>query len=109
MVAQVRQVADDLPKEMRLDKVKAHPRRVVEVNVTWTDRTTAPDTKDRVAWAELADQVAVLIAKEYLREDWQVNVAMWFKKSPFSSSLPYGLAGRAAGKEPEGGPAFLYR
>jgi hypothetical protein len=108
-VEQVKQVDGHLPEGMRLDKVKAHPRMVVEVNVTYTDRASAPDVQNRDAWEALADEVAVLIAKEYLPEGWQVNVAMWYKKSPLSSSLPYGLAGRAAGDNPEGGPARLVK
>lgn len=100
VIARVREVQDDLPYA-EVGKIKAHSNRVIELNVTWTGENP-PGKNDREAWGVEADRIAVHVAKNYLPEGWQVNVALWHRR------LPRGVAGRTAGAEPEGGPAWLF-
>lgn len=101
VATRVREVQSEL-SHVKVDKVKAHRKHVVEVNATWTGKNP-PAIKDRSIWGQEADRVAVLIARDYLPEGWQVNVALWYRR------LPRGIAGRVAGANPEGGPAPLFR
>jgi hypothetical protein len=101
VIARLGEVQDDLPYA-KLGKIKAHRNRVVELNVTWTGENP-PAKADRNAWAVEADRIDLHVAKNYLPEGWQVNVALWHRR------LPRGVAGRTAGADPEGGPAWLFQ
>ncbi|NLN18743.1 MAG: hypothetical protein GX162_05625 [Firmicutes bacterium] len=100
VIARINEAQEALP-HVKLDKIKAHGNRVVELNVTWTGENPPP-RNDRRAWGIEADRIAVVIASDYLPEGWQVNVALWYRR------LPRGVAGRIAGDDPEGGPAWLF-
>ena len=60
VVARINEAQEELPY-VKLDKIKAHGNRVVELNVTWTGENP-PDRKDRRAWGIEADRIALLIA-----------------------------------------------
>lgn len=75
--------------EVKLDKAVAKPNKVVAVFVTWKGRQPY-SLRDRQNWNREARKVALLVASDYVPEDWHVNVILYYKK------LPRGMYGTSA-------------
>lgn len=75
--------------EVKLDKAVAKPNKVVAVFVTWKGHQPY-SLRDRQNWNREARKVALLVASDYVPEDWHVNVILYYKK------LPRGMYGTSA-------------